>query len=160
MEQRHSSKMRDKMFDLTEYSQEYIEREPIDVGEIRHTRHFEHPTRTHQGRYAYRAWPETHFVHVNLKCPLCDTPTESYTDCPGYGNPVTVCYLPYNEYTITKKFVQALACGNSELYVCINPECEWEWRTHNRRGNQGIDPEWKDHAESYDPFGDEDDDNS
>lgn len=146
-------------FDLTPYIEEYEEKPAYNVGEIRETRHFEHPTKKSYGLYS-GPFPEAHFIYVNLTCPLCGAPTESYSDCPGYGQPpkVMVCGNFYGDETITGKSVFASACGNSDLYVCINPDCTWEWRTHNRRSELGIDPSWKDHAERYDPFGDDDDD--
>lgn len=145
-------------FNLEPFIEEYVEKAPFGVGTIREGRHFEHPTRKVCSVYS-GPWPESHFVYTYLTCPLCDAPTESFSDCPGYGTKpnVMVCGNFYSDDTITGKFVSASACGNSDLYVCINPDCEWEWRTHNRRSEIGIAPSWKDHAEKYDPLGDDDD---
>lgn len=100
------------------------------------------PKRTRWGTF-----PHHFYVYHAFPCPRCHSYTESYSDCPGYGKPLHVCYAPYDDETITGKYVQAMACGNCQLLVCINPKCDWEWRTHGSRRNKDVEvPAWADLA--------------
>lgn len=51
-------------------------------------------------------------------CPQCGKRVEVDFDCPGWGNPVKVCF----------------PCGNATLYECEDRDgCGWAYRTPNRR---------------------------
>jgi hypothetical protein len=72
---------------------------------------------------------------MNTPCPLCNTPTDLHSDCPGYPGRgsktgfVMACNPP---------------CGNACRFEC--PSCHWWYRTPNCRdaSKMGIRPDWLD----------------
>jgi hypothetical protein len=140
--------------DGREHYTDFVEEEPDS--DLYYT--FKHVSKTKN--YWGTKYPVTHYLFHKFACPECGGYTEAYSDCPGYGNPVMVCGNFYSEETITGKYVSAMACGNSRLYVCINPKCEWEWRTDNRRSGCGVEPSWAQEAVDYErmSYGNNEDD--